>query len=675
MITILIVDDNPINLYLMESMLSEEYKVMVANNGAEALGLAHKVPPDLIITDILMPVMDGFTLCKEWKRDNELQQIPLIFYTATYTDEKDEKFALSLGADLFILKPQDPDVFLSLIKGVLKKIETNLPGINLPQEVSEVVSLREYNEVLIRKLEHKVIETEKSREELVGYARQLEREIEERKMAENALKHREQQYRTLVESMNEGMILVDNADTILFVNNQFCRMSGYSIEELVGSTGYLILFNEENQKIIINENAQRAKGTEGTYEIQMLQKNGQETWVRISGSPVFNEEGVAIGSLGVFENIQERKLIVAQLLQQQQLFQTLAQVSPVGIFRTRADGYTTYVNPKWSELSGMSYDSALGDGWLSAVHPDDAQKMNKKWVADLKLRTVSGSEYRFLRPDGSIIWVLGNAVPEWNGNEIIGYVGTITDVTERKKFEEELMMAKIRAEASDRLKSAFMNNISHEVRTPLNGILGFGEMIIDPDLTDEEKQRYFEILNVSSDRLLKTISDYMDISVIASGNLETRLSLFNLDELLDQLLLEKKRNAFDKNLNISIIKPYNTKNFLTVSDPLLLKKVLSNLLENAIKFTSSGSIQFGYSIQPEFLQFFVQDSGVGITAEKLGSIFEIFMQEDPLATRKFEGSGLGLSIAKGIVELLGGTIWAESVKGSGATFYFTIKQN
>ncbi|MFH0760336.1 MAG: PAS domain S-box protein [Bacteroidota bacterium] len=670
--TIMIVDDKTENLYLLESLLSDGNKIVTASNGAEALGLARKSNPDLIITDILMPVMDGFTLCQEWRKDDHLKHIPFVFYTATYTDAQDEKFALSLGADLFLLKPLEPEVFLPLIKGLLEKVEANQFNAQVPEEIPEVINLREYNQVLVRKLEDKIVDAERSRTEMLKYARELEKEIEERKTAESTVKQREEQYRTLVESMNEGMVLVDSDDTILFVNSQFCQMSGYAEAELIGKTGYLLLFRPEDRQIILDKNLSRSSGVKDSYEISMLRKDGSEVWVKISGSPVYNSSGTVVGSLGVFENIHEKKLIAEQLINEQQLFQTLAMASPVGIFRTLPNGNTTYINPKWSELSGLSFEEAMGDGWKKAVHPDDLEKLEVNWQLDIGGKKPSAAEYRFVRPDGTIIWVMGDAVPEWNQGEFAGYVGTITDVTERKKFEEEILMAKERAEDSNRLKTAFLNNISHEVRTPLNGILGFGELIVDPDLTTEEKNMYLDVLFSSSDRLLKTINDFMDISLITSGNLEVRPALFNLNELMNQLLHVYKSKALAKNLNISVKVPKGSNSFLMDSDAALMKKVLSNMLDNAVKFSTSGSVEFGYTIEPEQLLFYVRDEGIGIALDKQDQIFENFMQEDPLTTKKYGGSGLGLSIAGGIVKLLGGKIWVESEKGKGSIFYFTI---
>jgi|WetSurMetagenome_2_1015567.scaffolds.fasta_scaffold00558_7 PAS domain S-box-containing protein len=313
MIKILIADDKPENLYLLQSLLEMNgYKTISARNGAEALGVMKAEIPDLIITDILMPVMDGFVLCKECKKDKSLKDIPFFFYTATYTDSKDEEFALGLGADRFILKPQEPDDFMKIIDNFLEDIAHKKIKPRTIIEHSENVVLKEYNEVLVRKLEDKMLQSEKTEKELRNYTDKLENEIRERKKIEDSLR--------------------------------------------------------------------------------------------------------------------ESRL----------LFQTLAEASPVGIFRTTLDGETTYVNPKWCELSGLSEQKALGKGWMKAVHPDDRGMLSIKWSTDTKERHESTSEYRFLRPDGSIIWVLGKAVPEMTENSILGYVGTITDITERKLSETKL---------------------------------------------------------------------------------------------------------------------------------------------------------------------------------------------------------------------------------------------
>jgi len=193
----LIVDDIKENLYLLESLLKAYgFITVAANNGAEALGLALKDPPDIIIADILMPVMDGYTLCREWKKEEVLRNIPFVFYTATYTHPKDGEFALSLGADRFIIKPQEPEDFMAVIEQVLSEFRSGKIQASPTTETSEVAMLKEYNETLIRKMEDRMLKSEEAEKKIRIYASQLEQEIEQRKQAElelkEALKHAEE---------------------------------------------------------------------------------------------------------------------------------------------------------------------------------------------------------------------------------------------------------------------------------------------------------------------------------------------------------------------------------------------------------------------------------------------------------------------------------------------------
>ncbi len=242
-------------------------------------------------------------------------------------------------------------------------------------------------------------------------------------------------------------------------------------------------------------------------------------------------------------------------------------------------------------------------------------------------------------------------------------------VVERTK---DLMEAKNKAEQSDRLKTAFMNNISHEIRTPLNGILGFSELMAVPDITDKEREQYFSIVKSSSSRLINTVTDYMDMSLITSGNQEVQKLEFAPGDLLDEIYTIFRPASNMKNLALLLQMPTMAGSLKISSDKELLRKVLSHLLDNAIKFTKQGTISFGFNVKGNVLVFFVRDTGIGINQAAQPTIFDKFMQENTLDTRDHDGSGLGLSISQGIVHLLGGEIKVESTKGMGSVFSFTI---
>jgi signal transduction histidine kinase len=244
--------------------------------------------------------------------------------------------------------------------------------------------------------------------------------------------------------------------------------------------------------------------------------------------------------------------------------------------------------------------------------------------------------------------------------------------SELQKTNVALMIARDKAEASDRLKTAFMNNISHEIRTPLNGILGFAPMVLDPAYSDKEKQEFLEVLQISGKRLIQTVSDFMDISLIASGNIEVRHEHFTVSELLSVLESQYLHDFANKNLQFSVEIPSMLGLVVLNSDRLLLNKILRHLLDNALKFTQKGSVLLSVSHTGQSLTFGIKDTGIGISEKIIPRIFDHFTQEDTSNTRNYEGGGLGLSITKGLAELLGGSISVESVKGEGSTFSFAI---
>ena len=236
----------------------------------------------------------------------------------------------------------------------------------------------------------------------------------------------------------------------------------------------------------------------------------------------------------------------------------------------------------------------------------------------------------------------------------------------------ELNLAKDKAEASDRLKTAFINNISHEIRTPLNGILGFGQILADHELEEEEKNRYLFILNESSERLINTVTNFLEISLITSGNQEFEKRDFLPETIISDVAKHFQPACNNKNLKLIIEQSANLQDSLIHTDRELLFKIFRHLMDNALKFTTSGSIIIGCKRKGNDFVFSVQDTGKGISKEGMSLIFNSFSQEDNSYTRGYEGCGLGLSISSGLVDLLGGSIWVESTVDVGSTFFFTI---
>ncbi len=354
-------------------------------------------------------------------------------------------------------------------------------------------------------------------------------------------------------------------------------------------------------------------------------------------------------------------------------YHTLTNLVPVGIFMTNSNGKTTFVNPKWSSIAGISQEEALNDGWLKAVHPEDRIKIKENLYNAVKRNNSSQAEYRFLHTDGTIKWVLNQARPEYNEqNHIIGYVGTTTDITEIKLYELELNRLKEKAEESDRLKSAFLANMSHEIRTPMNGIMGLAELLKEPKLTGNEQQLYLDLIKESGARMLNIIKDIIDISRIEADQVKVFNSEFNINEQTNYLFHFFKPETDKKNITLSLTNALSNEGSIIKTDKEKFNAILTNLVKNSVKYTNEGSITFGYEKEGEFLKFYVKDTGIGIQKNRQKAIFERFVQADIEDRYALEGAGIGLSIAKAYVEMLDGKIWVESKKNKGSTFFFTI---
>lgn len=249
------------------------------------------------------------------------------------------------------------------------------------------------------------------------------------------------------------------------------------------------------------------------------------------------------------------------------------------------------------------------------------------------------------------------------------------NITSRVKAEEELIVQKERAEESDRLKSAFLANMSHEIRTPMNGILGFAELLKNQKLTGKEQRKFIDIIEKSGERMLNIINDLINISIVESGQMETNFSETNINEQLDFLYNFFKLEAKQNDVDLNVYSTLSTSKAIIYTDREKVYAILTNLIKNAIKFTKSGSVDFGYEMKGSMIEFYVKDTGIGIQKEKQKAIFERFVQADVSLSRGYEGAGLGLSISKAYVEILGGTIWLESQESVGSQFYFTIPIN
>lgn len=383
--------------------------------------------------------------------------------------------------------------------------------------------------------------------------------------------------------------------------------------------------------------------------------------------------------LGVIQDITDRKQAKEALIESENKYHLIFNNILDVYYETSLEGIILDVSPSIEIVSKGQY------------HPEDI--IGRSMYDFYSDHLVREAIVEALKKDGSvndfeIILIIrdGTLIPcsisakmtfDVNGNpEKI--IGSLRDITERKKVEEELIRAKDKAEESDRLKTAFLHNISHEIRTPMNAIVGFSTLLSEPDGDVQSRQSYTEIIMQSSDHLLSIITDIVDISNIEANLVKAVKNDVNVNTILKSVFNKYCLQAARMNLELSFFPDLSDSDAVILTDGTKLTQILSNLVNNAFKFTAEGFIRFGYLVKNDFLEFYVTDTGIGIPEEHYSLIFDRFYKVENSKSSMFEGTGLGLAISKAYVELIGGRIWVSSEVGTGSSFFFTIpfhKQN
>lgn len=336
------------------------------------------------------------------------------------------------------------------------------------------------------------------------------------------------------------------------------------------------------------------------------------------------------------------------------------------------------INSRWAKMLGYTLKELQPvtiETWRKFIHQKDLRVAENKIAGHFrnKIRYYY-AEFRMRHKNGNWVWInsRGKIVEYTPEGKPARMVGTHIDITHKKTAEKELIKAKEKAIESDRLKSAFLSNMSHEIRTPMNGILGFIDLLKNAELNSETQNYYIDIVKQSGERLLNTINDIIELSKIEAGETPFHETSICVDELMYFFHVFFSPQAEKKGLKLIYNPNPANKNIIIKTDRTKLESILTNLIKNALKFTSHGGIEFGFGEEGKKLAFYVKDTGKGITKDKLDIIFERFVQANLNINRGHEGSGLGLSIAKAYTKMLGGEIWVTSEENKGSSFQFTI---
>ena len=508
-------------------------------------------------------------------------------------------------------------------------------------------------------------------------------EAAERLQAERSLRKSEGRTRLIIDTAISGVIGMDDQGIIIDWNVQAEQIFGWTRHEALGRamTDTIVPFahREAHQRGL----ERFLKTGEGPVmnkriEITALRRDGIEFPIELAITPLRLENAYTFTAFVV--DITERKRAEEALRTSEERLAMTVRGSHIGIWDWNVATNTVYLSTQWKHHLGHDDSTLTNDfeAWNSRIHKDDRQRTFETLQAALK-GTMNQFEYehRLRHRDGSYRWILSRGCVIRDGHGVASrMVGIHIDTTDRKRTEEELRAAKEAAEAASKSKSEFLANMSHEIRTPMNGVLGTTELLLNSELTD--KQRHLaSIVHRSGRTLLAIINDILDFSKVEAGKLELESVGFDLSQMLSESLELFVEAARRKQIRLTHHIGADVPLYL-MGDPVRFRQILMNLLSNAIKFTETGTISLTTTLLEStpsqvLLQLAVADSGIGIAAAAKSRIFDAFSQADGSTTRRYGGTGLGLTIAKQLVTLMGGTITVDSVAGSGSTFAFTAR--
>ncbi|CAM4392382.1 PAS domain S-box protein [Paenibacillus xylanexedens] len=504
----------------------------------------------------------------------------------------------------------------------------------------------------------------------------ISRDITQHKDAERRLRESRQRYRSLFEHNPAAVYSLNLEGKYSAVNSKLVQMLDIPRNKLIGQS---FLSNLDKCEVQHGKHYfdMVKQGEPQYYETRVVNSSGRKIEVSVTNVPIIVDKEM-VGVYGIVSDITERKEYTERIQELSKQHELILNTVTEGIFGLDADGITMFMNPAAASMFGYEAKEFIGKNSHPIIHHTRADGSHlpqeecpiHMTVLDGQIRSIK--EDVFWRKDGSSFLVQYQVTPIIEQGQIQGAVVVFNDVT----GEREIVRAKETAELAAQAKSEFLSMVSHEIRTPMNGIVGMTELLIGTDLSEEQRE-YAEIIRDSGDALLNILNDILDFSKLESGKMALAYEPFALRKMLEQVAELFKPLADEKHLEIRYRLNPSIPEFM-VGDAMRIRQILVNLVGNALKFTDQGSIEVAVDIikgrKPEdsVLDFAVQDTGIGIPADKLDQLFQSFSQLHPVINRKYGGTGLGLVISKRLVEIMGGSISVESTEGEGSTFRFAV---
>lgn len=487
--------------------------------------------------------------------------------------------------------------------------------------------------------------------------------------AKQILEEEEQKFKQLFYDHSAVKLLINGTTGQIYdVNPAAATFYGWSTEELIGMNINKINTLPPSK---IKERMESAKN-KGKAHFEFKHRKADGTTVDVE---VFSNSITISGEkylYSIVHDVSEKKKHEHRL----HLLSRSVEQSPVGIIITDKEGAIEYINPAFTKMSGFAYQEVIGKNPQTFIANESLDHINASILDTIRTGHTWLGEMKNIKASGDYYWVSVAISPILENQTVCNYVIICEDITEQRQTFKDLVESKEKANQSDRLKSAFLANMSHEIRTPMNGILGFTELLNKPNLANDVQQKYIAIIKKSGIRMLNIINQIIDFSKIESGLMKIELKESNYVELIEYTYTFFKPEAENKGLQFTINNPLDDQDLIINTDREKVYAILSNLVKNAIKYTKEGSIEIGYHLNknksPYELESYVKDTGIGIPKDRQGAIFERFVQADIEDRMAYQGAGLGLSITKAYVEMLGGVIGVKSIEGEGSTFYFTL---
>ncbi len=525
------------------------------------------------------------------------------------------------------------------------------------------------------------------RGELKGFIAAVQ-DVTEKKLKEKMARDSENRWKTLMRIAPVGIFQTDLGGSCVYVNEKWSKLTGTTNDEAMGFGWTKRVDTQDRNAVLVRWNEFISGVSDFNFQFRYRNLEGQIIWVSAQAVQLFDDRGAPIGYLGSMQDIsemvlasEENKKLQAKIRDQLKTLVEILSASPDIFFMFDHSGTCTFASQGGMSEQGLESERLIGKSWRDF---DLFRGSHQELEADFK-RILETSNRRLAAhtiraKTGFFYDCILSPVHDSNGN-VDSIVITLRDVTMKKLAEDQLMVATEAAVAASEAairasesKSNFLANMSHEIRTPMNAIIGMADLLAETEL-NQDQRKYVEIFRRAGKNLLELINDILDLSKVEAGQLTIEAQDVDLRELIDDVVQIHVVRAHEKGLELNVSVDLDVPRFVK-GDPVRIKQVLLNLVGNAVKFTAKGEVKVevaqNKSSYSGNLLFRVCDTGIGVAKEKLGGLFQPFVQADSSITRKYGGTGLGLAVSKKLVEMMGGQIWIESEEGMGSVFSFTL---